>query len=250
MRCIVIKIAICDDNLQSLEDIKNMVEEFSNFNQSDLNIQISTFEGGDLLMNSMENGQKFDIILLDIVMPFFNGIEVAKEIRTFDHDVKIFFLTSSPEFAVISYSVNAFYYLLKPIIKEEFYKILAQAFRLTLEDRKKCILVKSKNALTNLDISKIEFVEVKGRTLYFYLRGGEILESVGILSKFEGELLSYPQFIKPHRSYILNMDYIDSLTSKEIKTISHSPIPVSRINFPYIKKEYIDYSFGKKGEIT
>ena len=57
----------------------------------------------------------FDIILLDVVMPLLNGIEAANELREKDKNVKIVFLTSSPEFAVASYTVKASNYLLKPV---------------------------------------------------------------------------------------------------------------------------------------
>lgn len=57
-------------------------------------------------------------------MPGVDGIQTASEIRKFDNNIKIIFLTSSAEFAVQSYEVKAYYYQLKPIEKGSFYHLL------------------------------------------------------------------------------------------------------------------------------
>ena len=59
--------------------------------------------------------EPFHIILLDILMPLLNGMDTARELRQYDKTVKIIFLTSSPEFALESYDVKAYSYLLKPM---------------------------------------------------------------------------------------------------------------------------------------
>jgi two-component SAPR family response regulator len=69
----------------------------------------------------LEKGKRFDIYCLDIMMPGFTGIDAAKEIRTFDKTAPILFFTSSPEFALESYSVKAINYVLKPISKEKLF---------------------------------------------------------------------------------------------------------------------------------
>lgn len=72
----------------------------------------------------MERGAGFDILFLDILMPGVNGIDTASEIRKLDNNIKIIFLTSSAEFAVQSYTVGAYFYQLKPIWKESFFRLM------------------------------------------------------------------------------------------------------------------------------
>ena len=67
---------------------------------------------------------RFDILLLDVIMPGENGIDAAREIRRYDNNVKIIFLTSSAEFAVESYTVGAYFYQLKPIWEESFFRLM------------------------------------------------------------------------------------------------------------------------------
>ena len=98
----MLKIAVCDDDKAFLLQIKSLIQQWEN-KPNLLNIEV--FEDGDTLIHA-HNESSFHIILLDVVMPLLNGIEVAKEIREHDTSVKIAFLTSSPEFAVDSYTVN------------------------------------------------------------------------------------------------------------------------------------------------
>ena len=79
------------------------------------------------LMAEVEKGTRFDIILLDVLMPGENGMAAPREIREYDSNVKIIFLTSSTEFAVESYAVDAWYYQLKPIRREDFFRLMDSA---------------------------------------------------------------------------------------------------------------------------
>lgn len=70
-----------------------------------------------------KKGTRYDILFLDVIMPAENGITAAKEIRQYDNVVKIIFLTSSAEFAVESYVVGAYFYQLKPIWEDSFFRL-------------------------------------------------------------------------------------------------------------------------------
>ncbi|EHQ88478.1 LytR/AlgR family response regulator transcription factor [Desulfosporosinus youngiae] len=239
----MLQIAICDDNNTELLLIEQIVETFKASHISKYNIKCDTFSNGLDLLKTTENGISYDILILDVVMPLITGIEVAAEIRKSNNLSKIVFLTSSREFAVDSYKVNAFYYLLKPIKKEELIPILEMACSDIVDKREKGIIIKSKMCLTKVFYHRLEYIEVLRRTLFFHLTNGEVLESLGTMSQLENDLLSDKRFIKPHRSYIVNMDYIHSFTDKDIITFSNSPVPISRELYKNIKQTYIDYSF-------
>ncbi len=240
-----IKIAVCDDTPLDIKHLVAIIEEYAATHQEHYHITLSTFSNGDSLIEILEKGESFDIIFLDIMMPYVNGIEVAKEIRLNDSVSKIIFLTSSSEFAVESYSVNAFHYLLKPVQATLLKEVLDNALLQATSSQKESLLVYSKKALMKIYVDDIEYIEVKGHILYFHLRNNKILESYGVMTKLEKALLAYPSFIKPHRSYIINMNYISLLTPTQVKTHSYAPIPISRINYPGLKQAYMDYLFTK-----
>jgi DNA-binding LytR/AlgR family response regulator len=103
------KIAICDDNRQDLLHIASLVETYRNTRKTELTYV--SFQNATELLSTLEGGN-YDVLLLDVLMPGINGIQAAREIREQDEQVKIIFLTSSPEFAVESYSVQAYYSIL------------------------------------------------------------------------------------------------------------------------------------------
>ncbi|SDY95456.1 Response regulator receiver domain-containing protein [Proteiniborus ethanoligenes] len=101
----MLQIAVCDDNI---DELSNMVQFINLYRSSKhLNCEYAVFTNGFNLVSALVKGKRFDIYCLDIIMPGFMGIDVAKEIRDFDKTAPILFFTSSLEFALESYSVKA-----------------------------------------------------------------------------------------------------------------------------------------------
>lgn len=115
------KIAVCDDNENELTRIKELLDAYASRNNQ--NFIIKCFSSSVELASTAEF-EKYDIYILDIIMPVMDGISLAREIRTFDKSSPVIFLTSSPEFAVESYTVKAFNYLLKPVDKIHLYNTI------------------------------------------------------------------------------------------------------------------------------
>ena len=99
--------------------------------------------------------EPFHIILLDILLPLLNGMDTARELRQYDKTVKIIFLTSSPEFALESYDVKAYSYLLKPVTYEKLEETLNECVKTFAIDPKHLILK------TALGYQKIYFHEIE-----------------------------------------------------------------------------------------
>ena len=102
----MLKIAFCDDDLEILKELGILLDKYKKERDEDLTYTV--FQSPLELLAAIEKGFSFDILFLDILMPGENGIETAKEIRQYDNNMKIIFLTSSPEFAVQSYTVGAY----------------------------------------------------------------------------------------------------------------------------------------------
>lgn len=115
----MIHIAICDDSKQERQILAALFKRYQELHATPLQIHI--FQNGFSLLDAIDQGKRFDITILDILMPGENGIEIARNIRASGTDTEIIFLTSSPEYAVDSYEVKAQNYLLKPITEEKFF---------------------------------------------------------------------------------------------------------------------------------
>lgn len=189
--------------------------------------------------------EHFTLYLLDVILPGSDGIDTAKEIREFDGAAGIVFLTSSPDFAYKSYGVRAMDYLLKPIRAEQLFPILD---RLALEEQRpqEGLTVKCGSTLVRVPFSRLAYVEVIRKHLYFNLADGQVREVFGTLSGYEPLLLARPEFMRVHRSYIVNMLQVEELSPLGIRTFSGKTIPVSRLLYPQVQKDYLNLLFEEK----
>lgn len=241
----MLRIAICDDEIAFTLQIQSKISSWNHLNTQ---LMIETFNNGDSLIHA-HNKAPFDIIFLDIIMPIFNGIEVAREIRKTDTAVKIIFLTSSPEYAVDSYTVKANNYLLKPIDDMKLYQYLNELSE-ELQAIPNTILIKCSHAVYKIPLNNIEYVEAQNKHTLFTLKSNQTLESIEIFYLHEDKLLLGDGFIKCHRSYIVNINHIDTYTAKEIRMRSGYRIPISRTYHSDFEKAYFSYTFRKAGECT
>lgn len=239
------KIAACDDDEQVLRQVCAALKS-ENENSGDLSV--TAFPGSAALWNVLEDGARFDLYLLDILMPGKNGMELAATIRKHDESAMLVFLTSSPEFAVDSYEVEAMGYLLKPVVPEKLSAILQKA-RTRLGNRKRDeLLLSSGGTLRSVPLGTVICVESFHNKLLYHLSGGETLETYGTIAKALERLSADPRFIQPHRSYLVNMEYIREFGGKGILLAGSLPaVPVSRANAQALKAQYIEYMVHMAG---
>lgn len=238
----MIKIAFCDDDMEVLHQINELLDRYRVERNED--ITYAAFQSPFELLTEIEKGIRPDILFLDVVMPGQNGMDVAKEIRQYDTNMKIIFLTSSPEFAVESYSVGAYFYQLKPIWEESFFRLMDAVLAECEKKKKNSLILRSKDGITRIDLQQLEYCEVLGRKLLFHLEDGAVLESAGSLDDLAGQLMQHSNFFRPHRSFLVNMEYIQNISSRSIKMVNDAEIPIPHGKCSEIKNTYMEYAFN------
>lgn len=238
----MIKIAFCDDDMEVLHQMNELLDRYRVERNED--ITYVAFQSPFELLTEIEKGIRPDILFLDVVMPGQNGMDVAKEIRQYDTNMKIIFLTSSPEFAVESYSVGAYFYQLKPIWEESFFRLMDSVLAECEKKKKNSLILRSKDGITRIDLQQLEYCEVLGRKLLFHLEDGAVLESAGSLDDLAGQLMQYSNFFRPHRSFLVNMEYIQNISSRSIKMVNDAEIPIPHGKCSEIKNTYMEYAFN------
>ena len=236
----MLQIAVCDDNI---DELSNMVQLINLYRTTkNINCEYAVFPNGLDLVSNLEKGKRFDIYCLDIIMPGFSGIDVAKEIRNFDKAAPILFFTSSPEYALESYSVKAINYVLKPISKDKFFFTFDEILeRIKAEEKEDAIIVKSNMGLQKILISNLTFIEVIGRNVLYHLRSGKVIECTESFSSVCDTLMKHGCFMKPHRSYLVNMQYVDNINNHQVILQTLSSIPVAQGKAKEIKQQYLNY---------
>ncbi len=190
------RIAVCDDVALERDILHDMLQELSP------NAHIVGFSSGEeLLLSDMT----FDLIFLDIFMGGLNGMETAKKLRERNCRAKIVFLTSSPDYAVESYEVLAFDYILKPIRPERLESVCKCVFK--EEKPIKRIVLRSADGVQEVSVDQLECIESSGHYLVFHLSDKRTIRIYGKLDDME-EKLSDPDFIRCHQSMLVNMHFI------------------------------------------
>lgn len=237
----MIKVAFCDDELSVLNELRVLLDQYRV--ERNQEIDYVTFQSPLDLLAEIERGTRFDILFLDVIMPRETGIDAAKEIRNYDSNVKIVFLTSSAEYAVQSYTVGAYFYQLKPIWMESFFRLMDSAISSCEKEHMDSLILRCKSGITRIELRQLEYCEVIHRTLFIHLANGRVLQSVGSMDDLYKQLMTCGGFIRPHRSYLVNLEYAQSLSYQAVTLSCGAEIPIPRGKYQEIKDAYLEYAF-------
>lgn len=232
------KIAICDDDREERQQVVSLLDTYCHERGVTLTYKDfhSSFE-----LSAIASHEHFDVYLLDVIMPVLSGMDLAKEIRSFDKATDIIFLTSSPEFAVESYTVKASNYLVKPIQKDAFFQALDDILEKKAETTSKTMIIKSSLGVHKIQLSNLVYVEALNRKVIYYLKNGEQLASTERFSSVCDTLMQNAEFILPHRSFLVNMNYIRSITATDMHLQNGKIIPLAQRRVAEIKKHYLSF---------
>ncbi len=183
------------------------------------------------------NQNEVDLIFLDIQMPDLSGMELARVIdgKNISNPPRIIFTTAYNQFAIEGYKVDAMDYLLKPFSYEEFLKAATKAYQYFDNKRTQTapvsktddyIFLKVEYQLVKVMLKEITHVEAYKDYVKVYLldKPNPIL-SLTSLKSME-DMLPSERFMRVHRSFIIALDHIDSI-SRNIVNIGNTQISVS-----------------------
>ena len=110
------RIAIVDDIKEERDKLADVLTK--QLSRRGIHVNLFEFENGeDFLIAAKE--RPFTVVFLDIYMSGANGIETARELRTFDSDALLIFTTTSTDHALDGFKVRAMHYLVKPYPENE-----------------------------------------------------------------------------------------------------------------------------------
>lgn len=218
------KIAVCDDNKNDIEILKNMLFEIQE--KWDMDFEISVFASGRELCEDLRKNS-YDIFLLDIVMEEFDGIETAKYIRTLTREAYIVFISSYDERMRELLRVGAIDFLDKPPSLSELEGVLRRIFDEITEQQEKYFLYKSQKTQNFVLLKDIVFIESMSYRARMHMRTSEfdINEGVG---KIWSKIKSEDSFVMPNKSFIVNLKYAEVLSPKVISVLGGKEITIGR----------------------
>ena len=217
-----LKIAVCDDDASQREYLIEILDAWSKRNRHLTEVRQYT-QAKEFLFDYSEE-KDFDILLLDIEMPGMNGIELARNIRLESTVIQIIFITGYYEYFSDGFDVSALHYLLKPVDARKLCPILDRATD-NLAYRQRSVLVSDGEGSTKVPLSDILYAESENVYLVLHTLQGEHRPRMA-LAKFMEQLDE--TFFKVHRSYVVNLKYIQKITRTNITMTNGDTVPISR----------------------
>lgn len=234
----MMRIVICDDIPKELEQIRTALDVYMEANPK---YRFDTDEYSTAIdaLDAMEKGKAYDIALLDICMPGVLGTNAAEEMLAKSPDMGIVFLTSSNEYAVEAFALNAVHYLLKPFSQEEFNEALDRAVKKT--ENQDFLFLTCVDGMYRICICEIMFIESQNHYLLIHLSSGKTLRLRMKLSQMFEEIQECPEFIKVGASYIVNLVFVRKIAGNFLEMLNGTPIPVPRRSSEEVQKIYMEF---------
>lgn len=155
-----------------------------------------------------------DLAFLDIELgegEGWNGIDVAKTINSISPQTKLVFVTGYERYALDAFQVHPYDYVLKPINKDKIMNLITELSRKekqSVGQELDKLIIKVKNEMLFIDYQEVFFVEKQGKRILIHSMSG-VYETNGTLQELEG--LLPPQFLKVHKSFIVNLNHINRI---------------------------------------
>lgn len=226
----LITIALCDDDKIQIESLKNMLNEWKS------NIILSEYSSAEQFLFDYPD-TRCDLLLLDIEMGDMNGMELAQYLRAKGDTLPIVFITGYSEFMQDGYDVEALHYLLKPVDKQKLFRVLDRyADRHRTDSR---IILPSGDESVLVASEYIVYLEAFGKKTQLTTKDGkEIICTCGLNAVSEKLGMG---FVSCHRSYIVNIGYISSISKTEVTMDNGKKLPLSRRSYDSVNRAFIDY---------
>lgn len=232
-----ITIALCDDDAEQIKNLRKMLGEWSS--DKPFAVDILEYESGEQFLFEYPD-EPCDLLLLDIEMNGINGMELAKRLRGNGNMLPVIFITGYSEYMSEGYDVEALHYLLKPVQKERLFSALDRYT--ARRERSDEILLETAGGTVHVGTDSIVFIEAFGRKTAVHLYDKSVFECCMSISGFE----KLDGFVHCHRSYIVNLKRVRSISRTSVIFETGEEAPLSRRLYSEVNKSFIDFYMKRK----
>ncbi|ABZ85194.1 sensory transduction protein lytt [Heliomicrobium modesticaldum Ice1] len=225
------KVMIAEDEPLSREELEYLLRQ-----AEDVELCPSARNGKELLRLQKEHQPQ--LIFLDIEMPELNGVEAVRQLAEASAPPLIIFTTAYEQYAVEAFGLRALDYLLKPVDEERLFESLQRARQRLQESAPpktpiSNILLEEGDKLIVVKPERIYYAEKEERRVVIYCDRGRF-ETRLTMQELQDKLSGHP-FVRCHRSFLVNLDYVDEIEPWQngtyniiLKGIGGTKLPVSR----------------------
>ncbi len=231
------RIAICDDDRRVLESIRALVEPNDRVNQ------IHEFSSLEEIWSAIEEGKKFDLILMDIEwnLPR-NGIDFAADLVQVSPNTQVIYVTGySDRFAqrIFLKPGNICGYLIKPVEAQLLSQLIEKAWQTLQECEEEKLMVQQKGVIHAVPLRKIYYLESRGHQVMIHTAKEPIL-CYDRLENMKDRLPMY--FLQCHKSYLVNLDNVRRIEKNRMILKNEAEVPISKARYAQAREAYFRYA--------
>lgn len=201
----MVSVAIVENDAPDQERLKAYTERFSQ--ENDQTVKVAVFANGlDFLKNYRAI---YDVVFMDIEMPYLNGMDTARRLREVDQAVSIIFVTNMAQYAVQGYSVDALDYIVKPITYNNFCLKMKKAMRIQRLRENKYVDIQTSNSYYRLLVSDILYMESEGHYIRIHTAKEDYLVR-STMREMEEQMRPF-YFARCNNSFLINIAAIQAV---------------------------------------
>lgn len=238
------EIAVCDDDKEFMNAFEAQLT--AALEEAGVPGHIVCYTDCGALLDAVRGGQKYDLLFLDILFGREAdalremGVSMARTLREMGAGADIIFMSTTPDFAVDSFDVSPLHYLLKPI---EAAKLQTALARFLDRNRPGSLSFSSPRGILRILLSDILYFEIYGHEILIHQKGGSCDTCTGTLKELEAALPAR-SFVRPHRSYLVNLDHVTEIFRYRMRMDDGEFIPISKNLYRQTQESFIEYADG------
>jgi DNA-binding LytR/AlgR family response regulator len=231
------QIALCEDEKIFAETQEELCRKICG--GMDIEYNIDVYDNSDSLLTAyIQEGKRYDLLILDIIMDGINGVELAKKIRQADAVAVIAFLTSSDSYLFKGYKAAASRYIMKGEANEK--QELEELIKEVYEDiyQPSYYILKAGSHTHRIKIKNIIALETVARTVEITTTDGVFYYSgrmVDLINELPGG-----HFTRCHRAFAVNINLMREIDRLEIIAVNGKRIPISRSYINDVKAAFLN----------
>lgn len=232
--------AICEDEPEISKYIEKTL--FSEFEKVGIQVVFEVFHNGNRLLDMIDKHYHFDLLFMDIEMPEIDGISICRKLRQVNSETLVIFISNKEELVFSSFEVQPFRFIRKSHY-DSLLPTLVSSIQSELAHRHPNIvqvIEPGSKDMFSFDVRQIMYVEAQGKNCIIVTTTSSTTIKTKLM-EIENQLATY-NFLKPHRSYLVNCKFVSIVRKNDLELTDHSTVPISRGHLDEIKMKFLQFT--------
>lgn len=223
----MLRIAICDDQAEARDTLRIQLEKIIDEDTEEI---VYEFTSGERTVSWLrKHPGEIDVLFLDVEMNGISGMEAAEQIRSFDKNLLIVFVTGYADYVFDGYRVGALDYLIKPVEQKRLKSVYERIHQNLSRQEKKTLIIRNTEGIYRFSYEDILYARSERRLIYLVTERGEY-SFYKKLDELEQQLDC--GFVRIHQRYLVNAAKVTRIANSEVEIEQtdggRTVLPVSR----------------------